>query len=103
MTAEELRAIMTYLREKVRLAPEEAQTPGVITFDGATEEEMIAAGLHAKGVRQILRAPWWEEMVADIIETPDFCDPGDLPQQVLEYARDVVSDYIRKRVPLNDQ
>ncbi len=62
---------------------------------------MIDAGLNAEGVKRILRVPWWEEMVADIVETPDYCDPGDSPQQVLEYARDVVSDYIRKRFPLN--
>ena len=45
----------------------------------------------------------WDEMVTDIIETPDFCDPGDSPQQVLEYARDVVSDYIRKRFPFDGE
>jgi hypothetical protein len=103
MTAEELRAIMAYLRERVRLGPEEAETPVLITFDGPSEDEMLAAGLQAEGVRQILRAPWWEEMVTDITETPDFCDPGDSPQRVLDFARDVVSDYIRKRVPLNDR
>jgi hypothetical protein len=31
------------------------------------------------------------------------CDPEDPPHQVLEYARDVVSEYIRKRFPLNGE
>ena len=103
MTPEEFRAIMAYLRERVHLGAQEAKSPVVITFHGPTEEEMIDGGLNAEGVKRILRVPWWEEMVADIEETPDFCDPGDSPQQVLEYARDVVSDYIRKRFTLNGE
>ena len=101
MTPEELRAIMAYLREKVHLGSKEGESPVIITFQGPTEAEMISEGLSVEGVKQILRVPWWEEMVVDIIETPDFCDPNDSPQQVLEYAKDVVSDYIRKRFPLN--
>ena len=103
MTQEELRAIMAYLRERVHLGPKEAESPVIITFHGPTEAEMVGAGLNTEGAKQILRVPWWEEMVTDIIETPDFCEPGDSPQQVLEYARDVVSDYIRKRFPLNEK
>jgi hypothetical protein len=101
MTPEELRSIMAYLRERVHLGTQEAKRPVIITFHAPTEEEMIDAGLNAEGVKRMLRTPWWEEMVTDIVETPDYCDPDDSPQQVLEYARDVVSDYIRKRFPLN--
>ena len=103
MTPDELRAIMTYLRERTYLGPKEAKSPVVITFHAPTEEEMIDAGLNAEGVKRILRVPWWEEMVADIVETPDYCEPDDSPQQVLEYAKDVVSDYIRKRFPFNGE
>ena len=103
MTSEELRAIMAYLRERVHLGAQEAKSPVVITFHAPTEEEMIGAGLNAEGVKRILRIPWWEEMVADIVETPDMCDPDDSPQQILEYAKDVISEYIRKRFPLNDE
>ncbi len=103
MTPEELRAIMAYLKERVHPGTREAKGPVVITFHAPTEEEMIDAGLNAEGVKRILRFAWWEEMVTDIVETPDYCDPGDSPQQVLEYARDVVSDYIRKRYPLNGE
>ena len=101
MTPEELRAIIAYLRERVRLASQETETPSVIDFRVPTEKEMIDEGLNAEGVRRILRASWWEEMVTDIVETPEVCDPEDPPQQVLEYARDVVLDYIRKRFSLN--
>jgi len=102
MIPEELRAIMAYLRQKVNLGSGEAESPVLITFDGPTENEMISAGLNEQGVKRLLGVPWWDEMVTDIIETPDFCESTDLPQQILEYARDVVSDYIRKRFPLND-
>ncbi len=103
MTPEELRAIMVYLMDMVHLGTRDTETPVVITFHAPTEEEMIDAGLNAEGVKRILRVPWWEEMVADIEETPDMCDPDDSPQQVLEYAKDVVSEYVRKRFPLNDE
>ncbi|MBU0754473.1 MAG: hypothetical protein KJ645_05000, partial [Planctomycetes bacterium] len=69
----------------------------IIVFQTPKEEEMIAAGLNAEGVRRLLGVPWWDEMVEDIVETPDMCDPDDAPQQVLDYAKDVVSEYIRKR------
>ena len=101
MNPEELRAIMDYLRERVNLGPQEDEDQIAITFDTPAEKEMIDAGLNAEGAKRILSVPWWEEMVEDIVETPDMCDPEDSPEQVLEYARDVVSEYIRKRFPLN--
>ena len=101
MNSDELRAIMVYLRERVNLGPQEDEDQVAITFDAPAEREMIDAGLNAEGAKRILSVPWWEEMVEDIVETPDMCDPDDSPEQVLEYARDVVSEYIRKRFPLN--
>jgi hypothetical protein len=103
MTPEELRSMMAYLREVVRLGPRETGSQIVITFLAPTEDDMIDAGLNAEGVKRLLQASWWDEMVTDIIETPEYCDPSDSPQQVLEYARDVVSDYIRKRFPLDSE
>ena len=95
--------MMAYLRECVQLDPEEAEAMATINFHAPTAEQMVDAGLNAEGAQRILRLPWWEEMVADIVGTPDMCEPDDSPQQVLEYARDVVSEYIRKRFALNDQ
>ena len=101
MTPDELQSIMAYLRGRVLLVPQEADSQVIIDFNVPTKEEMIDAGLNDEGVKRILRVPWWEEMVADIVETPDMCDAGESPQQVLEYAKDVVSEYIRKRFSLN--
>ena len=103
MNLMELQAIMEYLKEKVRLELEEDNERVLIEFDRPTEDEMVAAGLNAEGVKLILGSPWWEEMVTDIIETPDFCEPGEPPQQVLAYARDVVADYVQKRVSLKPE
>jgi hypothetical protein len=103
MTPDELRAIMAHLRERVGLGTREPGAPIAIAFDAPTEKEMIGEGLNAGGVKRLLAVPWWDEMVADIVETPEMCDPDDPPEQVLEYARDVVSEYIRKRFPLEGE
>lgn len=102
MIPDELRAIMAYLKQRVA-GTQEAKGPITITFDGPTKEEMIDAGLNAEGVKRILRVPWWEEMVEDIVETPDMCEPDDSLEQVLGYAKDVVSEYIAKRFPLDGE
>jgi len=102
MTPEELRAILAYLRDRVQLGSQHGGNSITITFLSPTADEMVGAGLNAEGVDQTRHAPWWKEMVTDIVETPDYCEPDDSPEQILEYARDVVSDYIRKRVSLQN-
>lgn len=100
MVPEELRAIMGFLRHRVHLEESGPDAAVVIGFDPPTADEMTRAGLNPAGCKQILDAPWWDEMAADIVETPEMCDPEDPPGQVLEYARDVVAEYIRKRAHL---
>ena len=102
MTPDDLRAILQYLRHRVDLAPESTPTAPVIAFIAPTCDEMLAAGLHDAGSRRILAVPWWDEMVADIVETPEMCEAGETPEQVLGYARDVVTEYIYKRFPLEE-
>ncbi len=97
MTANDLRAIMAYLRDKVAV---ETADSVQVKFQTPTEDEMVQERLNPEGVRRILSADWWEEMITDIIETPDFCESDEPPEQILEYAKDVVSDYLMKRVEL---
>ena len=99
MTPDELRDIMEYLRQRVRLSDQVGETIA-IEFDAPTADGMANAGLNPDGSSRILSAPWWEEMVEDIVDTPEMCEPDDSAEQVLEYARDVVSEYIRKRAEL---
>jgi len=91
---------MEFLRQKVHLKDRETDGEVVIGFDAPTAGDMAQAGLAPDGSRRILDAPWWDEMVTDIIETPEMCDDDDPAEQVLEFARDVVSEYIRKRAEL---
>jgi hypothetical protein len=71
-----------------------------IGFDVPAADDLGSVEINREGYSQILASPWWEEMVADVIETPEMCDKDDPPEQVLEYARDVVSEYLRKRARL---
>jgi len=100
MTPDELKSIMLYLRERVVLGPRGIDGSISIEFKKPLKDEMIAKGLNADGIDQILGAPWWKEMIIDIIETPEMCEPEDSSLDVLEYAKDVVSEYIRKRFHL---
>ncbi len=100
MTPDELRAILEFLRQRVRLTSDSPDNAVAVGFDAPSLDEMVAAGLNAEGCKQILDAFWWGEMAVDVVETPEMCAPGDSPEQVLEYAKDVVSEYIRKRATL---
>lgn len=103
MKPEELRAIIEYLRDRVALGPRDTESALTVKFQTPSVEEMLKAGFHSDGVKRLLGVPWWGEMEEDIVETPDMCAPADSPQQVLEYARDVISEYIYKRFPLQDE
>ena len=103
MTPDELRSIITFLRERTGIDPEKAEGGVVITFNAPSLNDMTDADLNMEGSKSILEAEWWNEMITDIIETPDFCEPEDPPEQALEYAKDVVTDYLRKRVILNGE
>ncbi|UCC85225.1 MAG: hypothetical protein JSW46_10050 [Gemmatimonadota bacterium] len=100
MEPDELRAIMEFLRGRVHLEVGDAADQVTIRFEVPSVEEMAAAGLNAEGSQSVLAAPWWDEMVTDVVETPEMCEPEDTPEQVLEYAKDVVLEYIRKRATL---
>lgn len=100
MKRDDLRAIMGFLRGRVRLSDGSPEDGVAIEFEVPEIDSMIAAGLDAEGSRRILGSSWWDEMVEDILDTPDMCDPDESPEQVLAFARDVVSEYIRKRAEL---
>ena len=95
MQAEDLRRLMGYLQNLVGVS--DSRT---IVFDIPDERTMLDAGLDAEIVHQLRSAPWLEEMVTDVRETPDFCSPEETSDQMLQYARDVVVEYLRKRFVL---
>jgi peptide subunit release factor 1 (eRF1) len=100
MNPDELREIMEFLRRRVHLEVGETADGIAVRFEAPSVADMVAAGLHPEGSRSILSAPWWDEMVTDVVETPEMCEPEDTAEEVLAYARDVVSEYVRKRATL---
>lgn len=96
----ELRALMEFLVGRVTLAGGGAHGERTIAFAAPGEEEMVAAGLDPALCAAVYGAPWWDDMAAEVVETPQFCAADEPAQTVLEYARDVVREYLRKRVTL---
>ena len=96
MKDNEIRRMYTWIQERVTLAD---TTDGIaITFDEPNEADFAEKGFESEAVELTLHSDWWAEMVTDIIETPDFAEPNESPEQVLGYARDVVKEYIAKRL-----
>ncbi len=96
-TPDQLRDIVSYLQQRIELASDGRR---IIVFAPPDLEAMVADNLDADTVRSILAAPWWPELVDDVIETPKFSEPSDSAEVVLGYARDVVQEYIWKRFDL---
>lgn len=97
MNADDLRRLIAYLETRVEPVPGSSRA---MKFELPGRDAMLAAGLHPEAVARLLDAPWLQEMVGDVLETPQFCAPEDSPDQVLRYARDVVGEYVRKRFSL---
>lgn len=97
MTPDQLRTLMDDLVSRVTMADD-----GSIAFVLPSSNELLASGHPEDGVRQLLSAPWIDEMVTDVVETPEYADPSETPDQILQYARDVIVEYIRKRFVLED-
>jgi len=95
MEKDEIKRMYQWIQSRVRLGDDEALT---ITFDEPTAEDFAAQGFDAENVALTLGSAWWAEMATDIVETPDYAEPGESGEQILGYARDVVVEYVRKRL-----
>lgn len=96
MDKAEIRRMYEWIQSRVTL-DEDSKTIA-ISFDEPGPDDFADADFDPDVVEMTLDSDWWEEMAADIIETPDFAEPGESPEQILEYARDVVVEYVRKRL-----
>ena len=96
MTPDQIKKMNSWLRDRIAL-DENAQDIKV-TFNEPDAGDFSAAGFEEEAVRLTLRSDWWKDMVTDILETPDFAGPEESPEQVLQYARDVVVEYVAKRL-----
>jgi hypothetical protein len=96
MDADEIKRMYEWIQGRVALAD---GTDGIaVSFDEPNADDFAEAGFATEAAELTLSSDWWEEMVTDIVETPDFAEPGEGPEQVLEYARDVVKEYVAKRL-----
>jgi hypothetical protein len=92
---DQLREIVRYLQDRVGTHGDRE-----VVFEPPEVPEMVAAGLDEATARRLVAAPWWPEMINDVLETPEFMDPNASLEIILGYARDVIQEYIWKRFPL---
>ena len=96
MEDSEIKRMYEWIQKRVTLADE---TDGIaVTFDEPNTDDFAEAGFAPEAVELTLESDWWSEMATDIVETPEYAEPGESPEQVLGYARDVVKEYVAKRL-----
>ena len=95
MEREALRDAMEILAGRVRLVADPPDCK--LVYDDLDRDGMVAAGIAEAVADRLADAPWWAEMIVDVEETPEFCEPEATAEEVLEYGRDVVREYFRKR------
>jgi hypothetical protein len=97
MTPEDQLRLIRFLEGRVQPAGSEGRQ---MDFELPGREELLKAGIPEEGVTRLLAAPWLEEMAQEVRDTPEFCGQEVEPSRVLRYARDVVGEYLRKRLAL---
>jgi len=96
MNKDEIKRMYEWIQDRVSL--DEDSNDITIIFDEPDPDDFADADFDPELVELTLDSDWWEEMVADVVEAPDYAEPNDSPDQVLEYARDVVREYVAKRL-----
>ena len=96
MQPEEIKRMNEWLQSRINL--DEQADKVAIKFDEPAAADFIAQGFDEEAVSLTLKSAWWAEMATDIVETPEFAEPEDSPEQVLQYARDLIFEYIGKRL-----
>jgi hypothetical protein len=96
MDSGQIRKVIGWLQERVSLIQAEGKLK--IAFKSPMEADFVASGFSGEMIERTLKADWWPEMITDIRETPAFAEPDDPPETVLRYARDVVYEYVGKRI-----
>jgi hypothetical protein len=92
----EIQRMFAWIQGRVRLVPDSDEP--VISFDAPSADDFKENGFSDADITLTLESGWWRQMVIDIIETPEYAEPDESPEQVLKYARDVVVEYFRKRL-----
>ena len=96
MDAEQIKKMNQWLQSRITL--DDSGEGIAIKFDEPNADEFLDQGFDQEAVKLTIESSWWKEMVTDIVETPEFAEPGDSPEQILSYARDLVVEYVGKRL-----
>lgn len=96
MDNDEIKRLYEWIQTRVALG--DGADKVTILFDEPTARDFKDQEFGADAISLTLESGWWAEMAADIVETPEYAEPGESPEQVLSYARDVVIEYVRKRL-----
>ena len=96
MDNDEIKRMYEWIQGRVALGEDPDKV--MILFDEPTARDFEDQGFGAEAISLTLESRWWAEMAADIVDTPEYAEPGESPEQVLKYARDVVVEYVRKRL-----
>jgi hypothetical protein len=81
-----------------RITLDEGADAVKVIFNEPAAEDFKKEGFDEETVNLTIKSDWWAKMVTDVIETPDFAESDETPEQILQYARDLVVEYIRKRL-----
>lgn len=95
MEKDDIKTLISWLQDRVSL---EGRGEAVISFAEPSADDFKARGFDDDAIAITLGSDWWPEMVTDIIETPEYAEPEESAKQILTYAKDVVSEYVRKRL-----
>ncbi|MDX2436596.1 MAG: hypothetical protein QNL88_06040 [Acidobacteriota bacterium] len=96
MEKADIQKMYEWIQSRVRLVP--GSDESVIAFDAPTAQDFKECGFSEEDTALSLGSAWWPEMVVDVIETPKYAEPDESAEQILQYARDVVVEYFRKRL-----
>ena len=96
MDNDEIKRMYEWIQTRVALG--DGADKVTILFAEPTARDFEDRGFGAEALSLTLESGWWAEMAADIVETPDYAEPGESPEQVLKYAREDVVEYVRKRL-----
>ena len=96
MEKADIQKMYDWIQSRVRHVP--GSDEPVIAFDAPTAEDFIEQGFTDEDIALTLESGWWPQMIVDIIETPEYAEPDESLEQVLQYAKDVVVEYFRKRL-----
>jgi len=94
---QDIRTAIQLLKDQVTLTAE-AEGDRQVAFEDLDRDGMVALGITPEVAAHFAAAPWWPEMADDVRETPDFCEPDATDDEVLQYAQDVIFEYVAKRL-----